>query len=747
MCVVKKKCVLALMTAFAVAVSAVPAFASEPAGTEEKADKVWTQEDMKNIRQVEGEFLVQYKEDIADKSDTVEKELSEYDTAVVEAVLPDVQLIKADTEGMSQKEEQDFMKEVESLEEVEYIEPNIMVKVAETNSERAAAAKSTLSYPQWGLDNIKAQKAWDQMGTVSGQVTVAVVDTGVDATHPDLKGRVKKGKTFVKQNSKGVKYSSSQTADDEGHGTQVAGIIAANTDDDLGIDGVSGKYNVGILPVKVLDNIGDGYLSDVIKGIEYAADQGADVINLSLGFYTYSVFLEKAVQYAQQKGCVLVAAAGNEAEEAESLAEEGLELGLAFPASLEGVLAVGATKKDNRRASFSNYGNGLDLVAPGLFIMAPFPEKIAKTANEEDIGELYGNTQSGYYLKMSGTSGAAPHVSAVAALYKLKNPNAKGMEITNHLRNTSRDLGAKGYDIYYGYGLLDAESALKQKAAAIPGRSSLSLKNKGIRSISVSWTAVSGASGYDIYRGAGIFGNYVKVKTVSASTGRSFLDTGLETDTNYCYKVSAYKFVNGKKVYGIASEPAYCTTSPLYMTLRGKTKGYKGVQLSWNKSKKAKGYVVYRATKRKGPYKRIRTLKKKNTKFFDRKMIAGKPYYYRVRAYLTENGKKVYSDASNTLRRTAVLKRPAVKLTQNGSRVQLSWNEVDGAQGYEVYMSKKKAKRSFKKVKTIRQKDTTVYLSPQLKKGKRYYYKVRAYRKTAGKKGYSAFSSVEKERI
>ncbi len=160
---------------------------------------------------------------------------------------------------------------------------------------------------------------------------------------------------------------------------------------------------MNILPVKVLDDQGNGSLADVIKGIEYAADQGADVINLSLGFYSYSVFLEKAVQYAQKKGCVLVAASGNEAEELAELKEAGFSYGLAFPAALDGVLSVGATKKDDKRASFSNYGDGLDVVAPGLFIMSPFPEKIAwKTANEEEIGEIYGNHESGYYLKMSG---------------------------------------------------------------------------------------------------------------------------------------------------------------------------------------------------------------------------------------------------------------------------------------------------------------------------------------------------------
>lgn len=730
----KRGCILALVTAFVMAATAMPAFAAEDRESGEIPDKSWQQEQIQDVRQVQGEYLVQYKGEAAEPS-LVEEELSEYDASVVENVLPDVQLIEADTAALSKKEEIEFVKEVESLDDVEYVEPNIMVRAADT----AASAKAKESYEQWGLNKIKAPQAWNKMGVVSGSATVAVVDTGVDGNHPDLKGRVKQGKTFIKRNSRGSAYGQNAWADDEGHGTQVAGIISANARNDIGISGAAGTYAVDILPVKVLDDQGNGSLADVIKGIEYAADQGADVINLSLGFYSYSVFLEKAVQYAQQKGCVLVAASGNEAEELEYLKEAGFSYGLAFPAALDGVLSVGATKKDDKRASFSNYGDGLDVVAPGLFIMSPFPEKIAKTANEEEIGEIYGNHESGYYLKMSGTSGAAPHVSAAAALYQLKNPAASGMEITNHLRNTARDLGAKGYDIYYGWGLLDAEKALSQKAAAIPGRSTVSLKNKGIRSIQVSWSPASAAEGYDVYRASGLTGEYKKIRTVSASGSRSFLDKGLETDTNYCYKVSAYKNINGKKVYGIASEPEFCATSALYMTLKGKAEGYKGIRLSWNRSKKAKGYILYRATKRTGPYKRIHKVGRKTTHYFDRKAVAGKKYYYRVKAYLRENGKTVYSDASNIVRKKTTLKRPALEARVEGGRALLSWNEVKGAQGYQIYRSKKKRK-GYKKVDAIQGKSATSYASQRLKSGKRYYFKVRAYRKTAGKKGYGTFS-------
>ena len=319
----KRGCILALVTAFVMAATAMPAFAAEDRESGETSDKSWQQEQIQDAWQVQGEYLVQYKEEAAEPS-LLEEELSEYDASVVENVLPDVQLIEADTAALSKKEEIEFVKEVESLDDVEYVEPNIMVRAADT----AASAKAKESYEQWGLNKIKAPQAWSKMGAVSGSATVAVVDTGVDGNHPDLKGRVKQGKTFIKRNSRGSAYGQNAWADDEGHGTQVAGIISANARNDIGISGAAGTYAVDILPVKVLDDQGNGSLADVIKGIEYAADQGADVINLSLGFYSYSVFLEKAVQYAQQKGCVLVAASGNEAEELEYLKEAGFSYGL-----------------------------------------------------------------------------------------------------------------------------------------------------------------------------------------------------------------------------------------------------------------------------------------------------------------------------------------------------------------------------------------------------------------------------------
>ena len=341
MCVVKKKrCIVALMTAFAMAATAMPAFAAEDQKSGEAPDKIWKQEQIQKLWQVEGEYLIQYKEEAA-KPSLVEEELSEYDASVVENVLPDVQLIEADTADMSEKEESEFVKEIESLDDVEYVEPNIMVRAADT----AASAKAKERYEQWGLNKIKAPQAWSNMGAVSGSATVAVVDTGVDGNHPDLKGRVKQGKTFIKKNSRGSAYGQNAWADDEGHGTQVAGIISANAQNDIGISGAAGTCSVNILPVKVLDDQGNGSLADIIKGIEYAADQGADVINLSLGFYSYSVFLEKAVQYAQQKGCVLVAASGNEAEELEYLKEAGFSYGLAFPAALDGVFISRSNEK------------------------------------------------------------------------------------------------------------------------------------------------------------------------------------------------------------------------------------------------------------------------------------------------------------------------------------------------------------------------------------------------------------------
>lgn len=318
--------------------------------------------------------------------------------------------------------EQDMLERLAADPAVEYIEPNIRL--------HATGKIADPYYPkQWGLDKIGAPKAWEQ-GISTSKVVVAVIDTGVDYTHPDLAGRVNTVDDFDYVND------DDDAQDDDGHGTHVAGIIAAQLDSQ-GIAGVAGEADVAILPLKALDAEGEGDLYDVAMAIMDAADLGADVINLSLsGTWDRDVYGEpklmtEAVRYAMDKGALVVAAAGNEAKDAKN----------ELPASIEGVVTVSAVDRSLRLAGFSNYGSAVELAAPGVEILSTYPD--------------------GRYAYGSGTSQATPFVSGTAALIKAQEPELDAEELAESLFDSATDLGKRGRDVQYGYGLVNAYRALK----------------------------------------------------------------------------------------------------------------------------------------------------------------------------------------------------------------------------------------------------------------------------------------------
>lgn len=268
----------------------------------------------------------------------------------------------------------------------------------------------------WGISRIGADKVWSS-GSGSG-IKVAVVDTGVQKDHPDLVSNLLVGYDFVNGDS--------DANDDNGHGTHVAGITSSSFNQ-AGVVGVG--HSAKILPVKVLNAQGYGYLSDVAKGIYYAANNGARVINLSLGSPTDSLILKDAVNYAANKGVLVVAAAGNDGGAPCS-----------YPGAYTNAVCVVATDKNNLLASFSNIGG--ELAAPGVYNYSTY------------IGSTY------KYL--SGTSMATPHVSGAAALLMSICTTCSTSEIRTLLRESAIDLGEVGKDILFGYGLIDLTSAVAQ---------------------------------------------------------------------------------------------------------------------------------------------------------------------------------------------------------------------------------------------------------------------------------------------
>ncbi|MGD0750899.1 MAG: S8 family serine peptidase [Anaerolineales bacterium] len=296
-----------------------------------------------------------------------------------------------------------------------YAEPNYEVSIADTIPNDPDWGN------QYGLLAIHAPQGWD-LNTGSSAVTIAIVDTGVDLDHVDLAGKIVPGFDFVNNNNH------PQDDDAQSHGTHVAGIAAAETNNGIGIAGVS--WGAQIMPVKVLNSGGFGTYENVAAGIVWAADHGAEVINLSLGGSMPSSVLKDAVNYAYAKGVTLVAAAGNSGSNS-----------VLYPARYPHVIAVAATDSTNNRASFSNYGPEIDVAAPGVDIYST------------NLGDNYG------YL--SGTSMAAPFVSGLVAILRGIPGNVSPDQITQEIEISALDLGTPGKDDYYGYGLIQMDAALQ----------------------------------------------------------------------------------------------------------------------------------------------------------------------------------------------------------------------------------------------------------------------------------------------
>lgn len=276
---------------------------------------------------------------------------------------------------------------------------------------------------QYGLVNIRAPQGW-QMETGAEYVTIAVVDSGVDFTHSDLAPKVLAGYDFVENDT--------TPQDVYGHGTNVAGIAAAVTNNTQGVAGVS--WGAQIMPVRVLDAYGVGSYSAVAAGIVYAVDNGAQIINLSLGGKNPGDVLESAVMYAVERGCLVVAASGNDASGT-----------LRYPAAYGVTVSVGATNSLNQRWSGSNYGSGLDLVAPG--------------------DEIFSSTTGGGYGYRTGTSMAAPFVSGLAAVLWGKAGATTPYLVEVAMESSALDLGTPGWDAEYGFGLIQMDKALQYAAA------------------------------------------------------------------------------------------------------------------------------------------------------------------------------------------------------------------------------------------------------------------------------------------
>ena len=311
------------------------------------------------------------------------------------------------------------------LPNVKYAEPNYI--------SYALSTPDDMYYPkQWGLADVHIPQVWQSGIEGANTVIVAVIDTGVSPTHPDLQGILVNGYNFVSNNA--------DTADNYGHGTHVAGIIDADTNNSIGVAGVNwgGLFSTKVMPIKVLNSNGRGNDYWIAEGIVYAVKHGAKVINMSLGGTNLSYTEQNACQYAYDNGVTLVAAAGNDASNI-----------LDYPAAFSTVIPVAAVGPDNALAYYSNYTSDVICAPGGVMYYPRDPNGIISTYYAT-------STQSNTYAYLQGTSMAAPYVSGIIALMISKGVTDPA-NIWNIIKNTATNIGSSSQ---YGYGLINAYNAV-----------------------------------------------------------------------------------------------------------------------------------------------------------------------------------------------------------------------------------------------------------------------------------------------
>lgn len=359
----------------------------------------------------------------------------------------------------------------------EYVEPVIMMEASRLPNDPYMTSNGIAKKQYddlWGLKRIQAPAAWNTI-TDASTITIAVIDTGVDFGHRDLQNTSwqNPGETGADAQGRDKKTNGldddangyiddwrgwdfynndNDPADDYGHGTHVAGTIAAVGNNGTDISGV--LWQAKIMSLKFLPAGGGGTSADGAAAIQYAADNGARLINASWGGRGMSVVIHDAIEYADSKGVLVVAAGGN----------AGCNLNYRYcwysPALEEKVMAVGASTPHDSLASFSNYGNKLELVAPGGEWASDTYNILSLRARGTDMG----TPVTDQLTLGAGTSMAAPHVTGVAGMVWAQHPEWTPAQVRTHLQQTADDLGVTGRDKYYGYGLVNAARAVGQPA-------------------------------------------------------------------------------------------------------------------------------------------------------------------------------------------------------------------------------------------------------------------------------------------
>ena len=383
---------------------------------------------------IAGEVLVRFRAGVL--ANTVASAPARYDAAYVRSLYNSpVQLWR-----VPQGHELVLIERLQANPDVEYAEPNYVY--------HAFVSPNDPYYGnQWAHTRMQSPAAWDII-TGTTTVVIAILDSGIDETHPDLATKIVAGYDYVDNDT--------NPHDLHGHGTHVAGIAAAATNNGVGVAGMS--WLARIMPVRVLDQQGSGSNAGITDGITWAYQHGAKVLSLSLGGPTRSQSMQDAIDAAYAAGSLVIAAMGNDNSSA-----------LAYPAAYNNVVAVSATGPTDSKASYSNYGSHCDIAAPGgdmgyvhdpAGILSTMPTYGVWMTNNSP----YFSTNYDY---LNGTSQATPYVSGLASLIWSVNSTLTPAQVQNIIQTTAVDLGATGWDPYYGWGRINALAAVQAARATL----------------------------------------------------------------------------------------------------------------------------------------------------------------------------------------------------------------------------------------------------------------------------------------
>lgn len=533
---------------------------------------------------------------------------------------------------------------------VVYAEPNSVY--------RADVVPNDPGYPnQWAHPKINSPAAWD-VTTGSNTIVIAVIDTGIDLTHPEFSGKLVTGYDF---------YWYDTTPDDEnGHGTHVAGIAAASTNNSTGVAGMS--WGAKIMPIKALGADGSGYNFDITSGILYAKNNGADIINLSLGGSTNDGAMQDAVNQAHAAGALVVAAMGNANTSSP-----------AYPAAFNNVMAVSATAPDDSRASYSNYGPHVDIAAPGGQMgYLHDPDGIYSTMPTYNA---YLYTQYGYsknYDYLQGTSQATPYVAGLAALIWSASPGLSNDQVQSVIQNTAVDLGAAGWDNIFGWGRINAGAALASlhlSAATLDPIANPELDG----SYTVNWNDVTNATSYTLEEDDNAGFTSPSVRYTGGTSQYAIMGQGPGI---WYYRVRA----GNATLQSDWSNTQSAGVAPAAPTLNAISNPapLDVYTVTWGTVSGAAGYELQEANNT--SFTGATTRYMGSSTSYAVTGQAGGTWYYRVRGYnIAGNGP--FSGSQSTSVPAAPLSAPDVLPIANPSNTgayTVNWTSVGGASGYIV---------------------------------------------------------------